>query len=83
MKEIVKEIILDFQSEVLETGIKRHLSYELFPRKAFICIGVRRCGKSTLLFQIMDHLLRKGVPIQNVLGRRRVPIIVTLFFLLK
>lgn len=67
MKEIVKEIILDFQSEVLETGIKRHLSYELVPRKAFVCIGVRRCGKSTLLFQIMEQLLKKGVSRQNIL----------------
>jgi len=46
---ILKEIILDFHNENLETGIKRDLKYEPVKGKAFVCIGVRRCGKSTLL----------------------------------
>lgn len=67
MLDLLKEIILDFQNEVLDTGIKRHLKYELVKGKAFVCIGVRRCGKSTLLYQVIENLKRKGVNRQNIL----------------
>jgi predicted AAA+ superfamily ATPase len=65
--EILKEIILDFQNEVLNTGTKRHLKYELVKGKAFVCIGVRRCGKSTLLYQIIKDLENQGVRRENIL----------------
>jgi len=65
--ETLKEIILNFQSEILDTGIKRHLSYELVRGKVFVCIGVRRCGKSTLLYQIIDDLEKKDVSRENIL----------------
>ncbi len=65
---VLKEIILDFQREILETGVKRHLDYEIVKDKVFICIGVRRCGKSTLLRQIVDDLLKKqNVRIDNII----------------
>ncbi len=67
IKEILKEMILDFQSEALPVGTKRRLEYEIVPRKAFICIGVRRCGKSTLLYQIIDSLEKRGVDRKNIL----------------
>jgi predicted AAA+ superfamily ATPase len=35
--------------------------------KATICIGVHRSGKSTLMFQRMQHLLDKGTGRQNIL----------------
>ena len=66
MLEILKEIILDFQSEILNTGIKRHLNYELVKGKAFVCIGVRRCGKSTLLYQIITDLQKQGIRRENI-----------------
>lgn len=67
MIEIIKEIILDFQNEQIYTGIKRHLNYRIVKNKAFICIGVRRCGKSTLLFQIIEDLINTGVNRENIL----------------
>ena len=67
MLETLKEIILDFQEEKLNTGIKRHLEYELIKGKAFVCVGVRRCGKSTLLYQIIAALKAKGVKRENIL----------------
>jgi predicted AAA+ superfamily ATPase len=67
MIQLLKEIILDFQNGPLDTGIKRHLKYELIKGKAFVCIGVRRCGKSTLLYQIIGDLKRKGVKNENLL----------------
>ncbi|RLC27068.1 MAG: ATP-binding protein [Deltaproteobacteria bacterium] len=65
--ETLKEIILDFQEEKLNTGIKRHLEYEFIKGKAFVCIGVRRCGKSTLLYQIIAALKAKSVKQENIL----------------
>ena len=63
MREQLKTIIRDFHNEALQTGIRRRLDYEIVKRKAFICIGVRRCGKSTLLFQAIDTLeqMNQGV----------------------
>ena len=66
MLEILKEIILDFQSETLDTGVKRHLQYDIVKGKAFVCIGVRRCGKSTLLYQIIEALENQGVKRENI-----------------
>lgn len=67
MLETLKEIILDFQEEKLETGTRRHLAFELVEGKAFVCIGVRRCGKSTLLYQIIEDLKQQGVRPENIL----------------
>lgn len=67
MLETLKEIILDFQEEKLNTGIKRHIEYELIKGKAFVCVGVRRCGKSTMLYQIIAALEAKGVKRENIL----------------
>lgn len=65
--EIVKELILDFQSQELSPGVTRHLDYQLVKGKAFVCIGVRRCGKSTFLYQIMADLKNRGVNPENIL----------------
>ncbi len=67
MIEIVKTVILDFQEMVQETGVPRWLQVEVVPRKATICIGVRRSGKSTYLYQIIQGLLDGGVDKENIL----------------
>jgi len=67
MQDIIKSIILDFQEIQLYTGITRRLEIRTLPGKATICIGVRRCGKSTLLFQVMDRLLKDGIRRENIL----------------
>jgi len=67
MIDIVKSIILDFQELKLETGVPRRLKTDVISGKASTLIGVRRGGKSTYLFQIMDRLLQDGVPRQNIL----------------
>ena len=67
MLDTIKSIILDFQELELETGTPRRLKVEGITGKAAILIGVRRGGKSTYLFQIMDRLLQEGVPRQNIL----------------
>jgi len=67
MLDILKEIILDYQGLALETGVPRRIKITSVKGKATICIGVRRCGKSTYLSQIMQKLLDKGVPRENIL----------------
>lgn len=64
---ILKEIILDFQERPPETGTPRSLDLKSVPGKAAVCIGVRRSGKSTYLFQIMARLLSEGVARENIL----------------
>jgi predicted AAA+ superfamily ATPase len=67
MLETIKSIILDFQETQLETGVPRRTRIEAVHGKAAICIGVRRSGKSTYLFQVVQRLLDSGVTRQNIL----------------
>ncbi len=67
MLEILKSIILDFQESILESGVTRHLKIETILNKATVCIGVRRSGKSTFLFQIIEKLINNGVSRENIL----------------
>ncbi len=67
MIDSLKEIILDFQEAELVTGIPRRVEISVAPGKATVCIGPRRSGKSTLLFQIIRKLRGSGVPRENIL----------------
>ncbi|MDZ7640937.1 MAG: ATP-binding protein [Desulfurivibrio sp.] len=67
MIEILKEIILDFQEIDLPTGVPRRVAVSPVSSKATICIGVRRSGKSTFMFQLMKKLMGSGVSRQNIL----------------
>lgn len=67
MVEILKELILDFQEFDLVTGVPRRLKITPVIGKATVCIGVRRSGKSTFMFQLIKQLLDEGVPRQNIL----------------
>lgn len=65
--ETIKAIILDGQEERRDTGVPRRVRMEAIPGKAAVCIGVRRSGKSTYLFQVIERLLAEGLPRENVL----------------
>ncbi|MGB3976199.1 MAG: AAA family ATPase [bacterium] len=67
MIETIKSIILDFQELQQETGVPRRLHIETMRGKATVCIGVRRSGKSTYMFQIIQRLLNSGVSRHNIL----------------
>lgn len=67
MFEIIKTIILDFLETKLDTGVSRRVQIEPVPGKATVCVGVRRCGKSTYMFQVIQSLEDKGVPRENIL----------------
>jgi predicted AAA+ superfamily ATPase len=63
---VIKEIILDNQESTLFTGVRRQTEMINLKGKASICIGVRRCGKSTLLNQKM-HEIRSGFNNENII----------------
>jgi predicted AAA+ superfamily ATPase len=48
-------------------GVPRHLKIETVSGKVTICSGVRRCGKSTLMFQLIRRLLDSGIRTINTL----------------
>ena len=67
MSDSLKEIILDYQEMEPATGVPRRLEVTALPGKATVCIGPRRSGKSTFMFQRIGKLLASGVPRENVL----------------
>jgi uncharacterized protein len=68
MLEILKQVILDNQAVIFQQAITpRNLAIRAVEGKATICIGVRRCGKSTYMLQIMRSLLEQGVAGANIL----------------
>lgn len=67
MLQLLKELILDSQEEGLFTGTTRHLKIMTVNKKASIITGVRRCGKSTYINQVINKLLAEGVSKQNIL----------------
>jgi predicted AAA+ superfamily ATPase len=67
MLQLLKEIILDAQESVLFTGVQRSLQVTPVEKKATIIIGVRRCGKTILLNQVVNRLISEGVSKYNFL----------------
>ena len=56
MKELFKKIIIDFQESHTTDLIQREYSIPLQSRKIISLIGVRRCGKTSILFNIIKKL---------------------------
>ncbi|MEI6072215.1 MAG: ATP-binding protein [Verrucomicrobiae bacterium] len=67
MIETIQALILDFQEAEMEVGVSRRLKIVAMKGKASVCVGVRRSGKSTYLFQIVKRLRKQGVSAQNIL----------------
>lgn len=63
----LKEIIVDFQSVSFYLGVERHIAITPLPGKATVCIGVRRSGKSTLMYRRIQQLVDEGIKRENIL----------------
>ena len=61
LRGVLQELILDFQEREFTKTTPRLLQLKALSGKASVCIGVRRCGKSTLLLQRAQALLSEGV----------------------
>lgn len=66
---IIKKLIAEWQNDFIPDDLKeRHFDYDLLElkNKALILAGLRRSGKSYLMFQIIKHLTAKGIPKSNL-----------------
>ncbi|MCF8382171.1 MAG: AAA family ATPase, partial [Chlorobium sp.] len=66
-KETLKTIIRDFHVSPLPTLKRRSQQIPVDTSKIITLVGVRRSGKTSLLFNIISDLLQKGIPITTVL----------------
>jgi hypothetical protein len=63
MKQIIRSIINEFMEWEIPQPIEREVSFPEFPpnvRKVHILMGVRRSGKTWVLYQKMRSLIRGG-----------------------
>ena len=67
MIQLLQEIILDLQERSLFTGTPRRIKVTVVPNKATVLIGVRRCGKSTWMNQVLLQIRSAGVNPENIL----------------
>lgn len=70
MKKIIRGILEEFQEWEIPQPVKREISLPDFPqpiRKVHVLMGVRRAGKTWVLFQKMRSLLDTGVDKRKIL----------------
>ena len=67
MLDILSEIIRNAQVAPIRSSTPRHLRVRPVAGKAMVCIGARRSGKSTYMFQQIQRLLADGVAPENIL----------------
>lgn len=61
VKDILKEIIIGNQEQLPLSLISRDIEIERVPKKATVILGVRRCGKTSLLQEYISELVKKGL----------------------
>jgi predicted AAA+ superfamily ATPase len=66
-KELLKQIIRDFHLSPLPALHRRTLQVPLDTGKIITLIGVRRSGKTSCLFELMEKLLGSGIPKTGIL----------------
>lgn len=64
--ETIEQLILSGQSSSHETLYPRDLNVQVVPKKVSVCIGVRRCGKSSYMRLRADELIAQGVSPENI-----------------
>ncbi len=66
MKDVFKTIIVDFMERELKEVKERDYHLPLNSKKIVSVIGIRRCGKTYLLFDLIKKL-RKKMPKENII----------------
>lgn len=66
MNQALREIILNHQEKMRVPQYRRDSELRAYPQKVSVCVGIRRCGKSTLMEQVMQDLLKRGVAPENI-----------------
>ena len=67
MKNILKRIIKDFHVRWIPKYHQREIDVPSEVPKIITLVGPRRSGKTYMLFQTMDRLIRSGVPKEEIL----------------
>ena len=67
IKETIKLIIKRFHETEHTTIVSRNIELPLNSGKIISLVGVRRCGKTYLLYDTIQKLQKSGVPIKNIL----------------
>lgn len=70
MKDVFKQLILEFAEFDIPSGIWRETSIPELPphvRKAITFIGMRRSGKTWTVYQTIHDLLKQGIPREKIL----------------
>jgi len=70
MKNLFKELIADFHHQAFTPLFRRNIELPPLPahlRKAWVFIGMRRSGKTSSLYQIMQNLIAEGKPKSHIL----------------
>ncbi|MBF8263577.1 MAG: hypothetical protein HW387_1242 [Parachlamydiales bacterium] len=70
MKDILRDIILEFHRSNLPPLIQRDIAIPQLPedvKKAFVFIGMRRVGKTYLMYQDMVQKLKRGLHKEKIL----------------
>jgi len=67
LRQIFTELIASSQEQELHGGSQRDLELSALEGKVTVCVGVRRCGKSTLMQQQFSALTERGIPRENML----------------
>jgi len=62
MKTTFQRIITDFQERPLRSTLKREVTIPLQSDKIITLIGVRRCGKTSILYNMIEELRRSSDP---------------------
>lgn len=66
-KDIIKGIVRDFHESELPSSKKRELSIPVATGKIITLSGVRRSGKTFILFETIKSLLSSNIPITRIL----------------
>ena len=67
MLEILRKIILEFQTKDLSYIVKREQSFPVLKGKATVITGMRRAGKTSFCYQKMRELLDSGTDRNQIL----------------
>jgi len=67
MKNVLKNIIVNFQTTKLKASLKRNVQLPLNSGIIISVIGVRRSGKTYLLYETIKRILESGLPKKKIL----------------
>ncbi|GHT75657.1 hypothetical protein AGMMS50262_11620 [Bacteroidia bacterium] len=65
-KELIKELILENQRFISPVLLVKR-DYEVFDNQNYVFVGLRRAGKSYLLYQQIQNLLQQGHSVEEIL----------------